>query len=82
MRAFYRTGMKGPMIVGQHKAGQQRFWVIDCTARSETSTEKMVIRPEQKCTLMDLHDLVLDELAAFEDENGPILAVEWSAFGR
>jgi len=82
MRAMYRTGMTAPLVIGQHKPRQDRIWTIEMAARNESGHEKMVIRPRQKCALIDLHDLVLEELAEFIREHGEPQHIEWTAHGR
>ena len=82
MRAMYRNGMKGPLIIGQHKPGQLRAWTISLVGRTDEAVERHTYQPREKCRLMDLHDLVLEQLAEFIADHGEPKHVEWTAHGR
>lgn len=83
MTATWCMGQTMPTTKGTHKPNSQQTWIITAIAEGNNGIrQRWTLRPKQKCTLHDIHDYIMDELAAFERENGGFLKLTWTAISR
>lgn len=70
MKAIWSMA-KGLEVVGHHVQGNPRYWTVTAWAMTPDGTkERIMVRPQTKCTLRDIIPLMNAALEKFEQEMG------------
>lgn len=86
MIVTWTTTQQRLQVRGSHKPGTPRIWSIQIHAEHDTGEMKLAkkwrIHTATPCTMIDLHDYVLAQLAEFREHVGPITYLWWQAVAR
>lgn len=82
MQATWNSKTGKVIVVGQHRPRTPRLWSVSLRVANGEATERMLFRPSQKMTLIELEPFIGEHMTEFERSHGEIIEASWIANAR